>query len=50
MVEADFITLHLPITNETRGLINEQLLKLMKSNSYLIKNSRAAIMDYERLY
>lgn len=43
--EADFITLHVPLTDETRNHVNENLLSLMKPTSYLINTSRGNIVD-----
>ncbi|MEM4311984.1 MAG: hydroxyacid dehydrogenase [Nitrososphaerales archaeon] len=47
---ADIITLHLPITPETKGLIGERELSLMKPNSYIINTSRGKIIDEGALY
>jgi glyoxylate reductase len=48
--EADFVTLHVPLTNETRHLINAEKLELMKPTAYLINNSRGAVVDEKALY
>jgi glyoxylate reductase len=48
--EADFVTLHVPLTSETRHLINAERLKLMKSTAYLISNSRGPVVDEKALY
>ncbi len=42
---ADFITLHCPLTPETRGLIGEPELRSMKRSAYLINTSRGPIVD-----
>ena len=42
---SDFVTLHAPVTPETRGLIGESELRLMKSSAYLINTSRGALVD-----
>ena len=42
---SDFVSLHLPLTEKTKGLINESKLKLMKKNSVLINFSRGGIVD-----
>ena len=42
---SDFVSLHLPLTQKTKGLINENKLKLMKKNSVLINFSRGGIVD-----
>lgn len=43
--EADFVTLHVPLTDETRNHVNEGLLSLMKPTAYLINTSRGNIVD-----
>ncbi|MEM2555043.1 MAG: D-glycerate dehydrogenase, partial [Nitrososphaerota archaeon] len=48
--ESDFITLHVPLTNETRHLINEEKLKLMKKNAIIINTSRGPVIDEKALY
>lgn len=48
--KADFISLHVPLTSETRGLIGERELKLMKPTAYLINTSRGPVVDEEALY
>ncbi len=44
---ADFVTLHLPLTPETRGLISKRELGLMKRTSYLINCARGGLIDEE---
>jgi D-3-phosphoglycerate dehydrogenase / 2-oxoglutarate reductase len=43
--EADVITLHVPMTEETRKHVNEKLLSLMKPSAYLINTARGNIVD-----
>jgi phosphoglycerate dehydrogenase-like enzyme len=43
--EADVVTLHLPLTSETRNLIGRDELALMKPNSLLINTARGGIVD-----
>ena len=43
--ESDFITVHVPLTNQTHHMINEEKLRLMKKTAYLINNSRGAVID-----
>lgn len=48
--ESDFISLHAPLTNETREIINEHTLELMKPTAILINTSRGELVDEEALY
>ena len=43
--EADFISLHVPLMPETRGLISSARLKTMKPTSFLINTSRGPVVD-----
>ena len=47
---SDFITLHVPLTPETRHLINRERLAKMKKGAYLINTSRGEVVDEEALY
>ena len=46
---SDFVTLHVPLTHETRGLIGEPQLRLMKKTAYLFNTSRGSIVDEKAL-
>ena len=46
----DIITLHTPLMDATRGMVNEKLLSLMNSQSILINASRGGIVDEDALY
>ena len=43
--EADFISLHMPLTPETRHLIGPRELALMRSDAYLINTARGPVVD-----
>jgi len=47
---SDFVTLHVPLTEDTKHMINEQRLSLMKKSAYLINTSRGAVIDEQALY
>ena len=42
---SDVVSLHTPLTAETKGLINSNALSLMKNTSYLINTSRGPVVD-----
>ncbi|GAB2832003.1 hypothetical protein GCM10027024_02580 [Microbacterium insulae] len=45
LAEADFVSLHIALTPETRHLIGKEALGLMKPTSYLINTARGAVVD-----
>ena len=47
--QADVVTLHCPLTPETRHLINRQSLSLMKPTAILINTARGALIDENAL-
>lgn len=50
LAESDYVSLHLPATPETRGLIGEAELRAMKPTAYLINTSRGALVDEAALH
>jgi D-3-phosphoglycerate dehydrogenase len=46
---ADIVTIHVPLMPETKHLINEEKLKLMKKTAILINTSRGAVVDTNAL-
>ncbi len=48
--EVDYLSLHTPLTDETRNLISEPELKQMKATAFLINASRGPIIDKTALF
>ena len=48
--ESDFVSLHIPKTEETYHLIDEEKLSLMKPTAYLINCARGGVVDEDALY
>lgn len=47
--EADFVSLHVPLTKNTYHMIGEDQLSLMKRTAYLINTARGPVVDEEAL-
>jgi glycerate dehydrogenase len=47
--EADVVSLHCPLTDQTRGLVNAERLGWMKRSALLINTSRGALVDERAL-
>jgi lactate dehydrogenase-like 2-hydroxyacid dehydrogenase len=50
LAEADFVTLHVNLTDETRHLINPATLAQMKSSAVLVNTSRGPVVDQAALH
>ncbi|KZX14953.1 phosphoglycerate dehydrogenase [Methanobrevibacter filiformis] len=48
--EADFISIHVPLTKETKHLIGEEEFKAMKNGTFIINCSRGGVIDEDALY
>jgi phosphoglycerate dehydrogenase-like enzyme len=49
LAEADFVSLHAPLTEATRGLIGASELRAMRPTAYLVNTSRGPIVDQRAL-
>ena len=47
---SDFITLHVPLTTETRRMVDQRRLSLMKKSAFIINTSRGEVIDEAALY
>lgn len=50
LAQADYISLHTPLNDETRGLIGSEELSLMKPDAFVINCARGPIIDESALY
>jgi D-3-phosphoglycerate dehydrogenase / 2-oxoglutarate reductase len=48
--QADYISLHTPLTEETKNMVGAKELALMKKSAYLVNVARAPIVNREALY
>ncbi len=48
--QSDFVSIHCPLTQKTRGLIGARELSLMKPCAYLLNTARGGIVDEDDLY
>jgi len=49
LATSDYVSIHCPLTSETKGLIDAHRLKLMKPNAILVNTSRGPVVDEEAL-
>ncbi|MEW6229600.1 MAG: phosphoglycerate dehydrogenase [Bacillota bacterium] len=50
LASSDFVTVHVPLTSQTRGLIGDRELSLMKSSAFIVNTSRGEVVDEDALY
>lgn len=49
LAESDVVSLHVPLTRETRGVIGERALSLMKPTAVLVNTARGQLVDTDAL-
>ncbi len=49
IAKADFLSLHLPLSPETRELVNDEFLRAMKAGAFLINTSRGELINEDAL-
>ncbi len=50
LAESDFLTVHLPLTKETRGLLNSAAFSRMKRGAFIINTSRGEVLNEQDLF
>ena len=50
LAQSDFVSLHVPLTEKTRHMVDAAFLSKMKPNAILINTSRGAVVDQTALY
>ncbi len=48
--ESDYVSLHVPLTEETHHMIGERELKMMKEGAHIVNTSRGPVVDQDALY
>ena len=48
--DANFVSVHLPTTPETRGFLNRERLALLRADAWLINTARGAVVDETALH
>ncbi|NQX36851.1 phosphoglycerate dehydrogenase [Herbiconiux sp. VKM Ac-2851] len=50
LAQSDFITIHMPKTPETTGMISDEQLALMKPTAFIVNVARGGLIDEDALY
>ncbi len=48
--QSDFVSIHVPLTDGTRHLLDAKKLRMMKRTAFLVNTSRGAVIDEDSLY
>ncbi|MCL2320451.1 MAG: hydroxyacid dehydrogenase [Treponema sp.] len=48
--ESDFVSIHVPATPETKGMVGKKYFEMMKSSAFLINAARGEIVNEKELY
>jgi phosphoglycerate dehydrogenase-like enzyme len=46
---SDFVSIHVPLTPETQGLVGESLLRSMKPRAFVVNTARGGLIDQDAL-
>lgn len=47
--QADFFSIHIPLTTESKHLLNDETFALMKDGAYIVDASRGGVIDHDAL-
>lgn len=50
LAEGDFISIHMPLNRETRGIFNEEAFRKMKPGAIIVNTSRGGLVDEKALF
>ncbi len=50
VTNADYLTIHVPLMDSTRNLVDKEVLQMMKPGSYLMSLARGGVVDEQALY
>ena len=50
LAQADFVTIHMPKTPETTGMISDDQLALMKDTAFIVNVARGGLIDEDALF